>query len=386
MIFALVIMTAVLLGALSFLQAQVRAFRVGNERMARLQNYRFAANVLEKDLRTIGTGVPGHQPSLVYAGEDVIAFNADYLTYTEEDPSAIYWDPDAPEEMTQALRRADQLVIPLSAFHYPETDYLVAGANSGAETIVFFFESDPEAGEEELFALYRQVNGLDPEIVARNLRRSGELPFFSYLHHLRSDDDDDNRLVEIPAASIPLAHEIPVHGSRADTAATGGPVLIDRIRAVRISYLSVGRDSESGGNTISRLIHLPDLGTATARTCGASPIMDVVPYAVTEEIEETDEDGNVSRWNLVVVSWGQSIDEVDGEKDVNRYVIWRRLVGEPDWGEPIESLRSGEEEYFIRDMKDLVPGTTYEYGVAAQDCTPNLSGIARSNAVTIPHP
>ncbi|NNM03901.1 MAG: hypothetical protein HKO65_02265 [Gemmatimonadetes bacterium] len=47
------------------------------------------------------------------------------------------------------------------------------------------------------------------------------------------------------------------------------------------------------------------------------------------------------------------------------------------------SIPAGEEDYVYQDA-DLVMGETYEYAVAAQDCTPSLSRMASAPSVTIP--
>lgn len=375
MAIALAILTIVLAGALTFLQSQTRAFTVGNERMARLQSYRFAANVLEKDLRTVGAGVPGHQPFLVYAGDDVVAFNADYISHVAHDPFSVDWDTAAPHSMTKALTKAQRMRIPRSDFYYPDTTYLASGTNSPAETIIFFFEQDPEAEDENLHILYRQVNEMEPEIVARNLRRTDGKPFFTYLRPVSTGGAA--RLDSIPAASMPLRHSVRIHQSATDT---GQVALIDQVRGIRLTFAASTRSGAGmGESVISRIVHLPNAGLAATRTCGGAPILGFFPDAAVELDPDTD-------LPLVVVSWVQAVDEKEGEKDVSRYVVWRRKAGQIDWGEPIESLKSGEDDYFITDTKNLVPGDTYEYGVAAQDCTPMLSSIASSNSITIPFP
>lgn len=377
MLVTLVVMSVVLLSALSFLKGQISAYTAGNEKMARLQNYRFAANTLEKDIRVAGAGVPGNQPILVYAADDVVAFNVNYLSNTPGDPSAVYFDADATADESMALRSSNPVTMPGSTFSYPSVDYLTAGANSPAETIIFYFALDPEGEEdEERYILYRQVNGGSPEIVARNLFRNGSRPFFSYYRHSAGDPPTLDSI-----GGLPLMHDVPFHGSASDTASTGSPH-IDEIRGIRLSYLAsaVGPGGERQ-SVISRIVHLPDLGTVSARTCGASPLMKDDPTVAVNAV--TDSDGNVTGYTATV-RWEPSPDETGGEKDVSRYVIWRRPAGSTDWDEPIESVRAtGLTEYYIVDA-NVIPGEVVEYGVAAQDCTPNLSPIARSSHVTIP--
>jgi hypothetical protein len=66
-----------------------------------------------------------------------------------------------------------------------------------------------------------------------------------------------------------------------------------------------------------------------------------------------------------------------------RYVIWRRGPGSATWDEPFLSIPAGLPNYTYQD--DTVENdSTYTYGLAAQDCTPSLSPVTASAAVTIP--
>ena len=77
---ALTVFSVVIAGALSFMRAQTRGFRVGSANMGVVQNLRYAVQLLETELRTLGANVPDEQPALIYAGSDVIAISADYVT------------------------------------------------------------------------------------------------------------------------------------------------------------------------------------------------------------------------------------------------------------------------------------------------------------------
>jgi hypothetical protein len=85
----------------------------------------------------------------------------------------------------------------------------------------------------------------------------------------------------------------------------------------------------------------------------------------------------------VTLSFGAATDQSGGERDAVRYVIWRREVGVPDWGDPHLTLGPNGTSYAVRD-NGVVSGRQYEYQVAVQDCTPNVSAPSVSNSVVIP--
>jgi hypothetical protein len=81
------------------------------------------------------------------------------------------------------------------------------------------------------------------------------------------------------------------------------------------------------------------------------------------------------------VTFAAATDEASGEKDVARYIIWRRVTGSADWGDPYESIPAGLTSYTYNDMV-VDSNTSYQYGLAAQDCTPKLSSLRVSSAIT----
>jgi hypothetical protein len=85
----------------------------------------------------------------------------------------------------------------------------------------------------------------------------------------------------------------------------------------------------------------------------------------------------------VTITWTRSSDEASGEKDVERYAIFRRLSSAAAFGDPITSIPAGQTNYSFVDAS-VITGNTYIYGIAAQDCSPNLSGVSASVAVTVP--
>lgn len=366
---ALTVFSAILASAVAVLNRQSRAFRLGNERMAALQNVRFALRVLEADLRTLGTGVPDIQPALIYAGDDAVAFNANYVTNLADDPFAVFYDPDAPPGSVAALTRAQRAALPGTGFAYPDTSY-GDPVNSPAETITFFFTPDSSTSRQDDYALFRQVNRERPELVARHLLRATGAPFLRY-HRLLSPASGAAAIV--PAAA-PLAHTEPIHLALSDT---GSAAVIDSVRAVEINIVGtnglVGRAERR--RQLRRVVRLPNAGLAVRRICGDEPLLGTTLTAAVIT--------GPSGQPAVQLSWGAATDETGGEGDVVRYVLWRRLQGAADWGEPFLSIPAGNAMYVYEDGT-VNRGDTYVYGLAAQDCTPALSSLAQSGATMIP--
>jgi hypothetical protein len=367
-------------GALSFLTAQSRGFRKGDEEMSTLLNLSYGADHLHAQLRTAGARTLDRQPPIIYASGNSFSFNADYVSNDEADISAVYVDPDAPAEETVALRQADQILVPGSGspvFPYPVQDYTDGlGNNSLAETITLFFQPDGETGRTDDFVLLRQVNGRPPERLVRNiLRDSVNLPFFRY-YKLRVPGPGLLPVISlVPVAELPMRHAVPGHGTTADANTP-----IDSLRAVLVSYVITNgyTGSRERQQRISVTIPLPNMGLRELKICGSAPSFGQAVTAVYD---------NSTGVNRVMLNWNRAFDENQGEQDVVRYVMWRRDVAEPDWSDPLTSIPvAGQATYSYADAQDLLPGTTYEYRLSAQDCTPRLSAASTSNQVTIPGP
>ena len=363
MLVAITIFAIVVGAGLQVLGAQGRGMARGADRVNATQNLQYAVGWLTRDVRSAGTSVPAGQPFLVYADSEVVAFNVDYVTNTAGDPSAIYYDPDAPTGSVMALTQADQIKIPLSSFDYPSTTYLQPdGSNSPAELLIFFFRPDSTTPRLDDYVLMRQVNNRPPELVARNLLRSPDgRPFFQYFRLVSTGSGV--QVDTVPPSALPLAHTAAEHPSPADV---GAAAAIDSIRGVRVSLASTDGGSLGASEmvrSVSRVVWLRNAAVAQLRVCGSEPIFTSVVSAVVQ-----DDAGQP----VVEISWTPSVDEVSGEQDVLRYVVWRRNVGEPSWGDPYLSVPAGASVYAHVD-RNVELGASYEYSVAAQDCTPTLS-------------
>ena len=84
----------------------------------------------------------------------------------------------------------------------------------------------------------------------------------------------------------------------------------------------------------------------------------------------------------IEVTWDSSFDETSGESDVVRYAIFRRVVPQADWGEPYFSIPAGQPGYVYSDGA-VAEGSSYQYAVAAQDCTPTMSVLRTSPEVLV---
>lgn len=360
---SLVVLAVVVAMTLSFIAAQQRAFGTGAARAEVMRNLHHAASMLERDLRTTGTNLAQGQPFMVYADDHVIAVNADYASNLENDPAAVYYDPDAPDEVVAALTSRTPVTIPGSAFSYPDSTYrYMGGQPSFAELLIFFFAPDSTTPDTSDFVLYRQVNAQPPEVVARGLYRMGGRPFFEFLG-LTDDAGMVGTVTPISAANLPMAHSASAHLAPDDTLPAS---MIDRVRGVRVNLASSSRGA-GAGRAVSTVIRFPNAGLQTEQTCGSPPIFQRTVTAQPRIVDGAP---------AIELTWGPAVDEEAGERDVIRYVIWRELVSEPESAEPYRSIAAGSDEYVFRDLK-VEPGATYEYRVAAQDCTPNLSAPVR---------
>jgi len=124
------------------------------------------------------------------------------------------------------------------------------------------------------------------------------------------------------------------------------------------------------------MIDMPNAGFALMQTCGDEPI-----HGDTLGAQLVDLGGGsyVAR-----LTWIAAVDETMGELDVARYVIYRQsLPITTDWGDPYLSLPAGLSTYTFDDA-GVAYGETYQYALAAQDCTPLLSPLETSGLVVVP--
>jgi len=327
---ALVVFSAVMAGTLGFLRSQGRAMSLGSDRMNAVQNLQFALSTMQQRLRAAGGNVPDAQPAIIYAGRNVVAFNADYATNLPNDPFAVYYDPDVPAGAVTALTKAQRITLPLTTAAYPDTSYLTGGINSPAETIIFFVAPDSSTARADDYALFEQVNGGPPALVSRNIVGSPTSVYFEYYRLTRVAGA--LTLDSLPAAKLPLTHSVPIHFALADT---GAAAVIDSIRGIRVTFTVTNGQSGAAERryTLVRFMELPNVGMETRRTCGDAPILGTTLTATSI----TQLDGTPA----VRLAWNAATDEYGGEKDVVQYVIWRKRITDVTWGTPYLSLPAG---------------------------------------------
>ena len=378
---ALVIFSVVMAGAFSFLVSQSRGFRSMATRATQIQNGRFGRDIMRQEIRTAGTNVTDIQPTLVYASDSVFAFNSD-LTSNRLDSAmftgAVYVDTKAKNAEVGALTLGNAITIPGSApaFTYPIADYsAVAGTTGDAETIIFRFTKDTTSSNPADVMLVRQVNGSRAEIIATGLRKSGSIPFFRYWHDPSRFNTDNTDLDTVPRDWLPLTKAVVARGIAPDTG-TAVSMRIDQVRGVEVTY-EPSRPVSGQANVVRYTVPMPNTAVERqARACGRPPIVPNAPNAAW-----------VSDTNAVILTWSPAVDDGHGEEDAVRYVIWRRIVGAPVWGNPFASVSvvGGTTAYRYKDSGVQVgSGTMYQYGIAVQDCTPNISGLVASGAVVVP--
>jgi hypothetical protein len=343
--------------------------RAQSGRLEAQQTAQFTLSELDRELRLAGVGVADMQPLLVQADPMAITFNADLVSHVKDDPSPVYVDVDADPYMTTVWRSTDKKQLPVSTFAYPDSTHMKAiGAPSGAETISFWLSADSSTTASNDYVLWRRVNGGTHRLVATGIVKNPADTVFQYFKA-----DSLGNLTAVPTGSLPLYHNAITHGIKADS---GKFALVDSIKTVRVRMNVVYNDRK--GPIYRRLDHtirLMNAGLVRRATCGEAPL-GVVVTAVASL------DANLKP--QVSISWAKSGDEGLGERDVERYAVYKRLVGQPGtMDEPFASIPAGAANYTYVDT-EVQTGENWVYGVAVQDCTPALSGVNTAAAVVIP--
>ncbi len=378
---ALVVFGVIMTSAFSFLLAQGKGFRSLATKAAQIQNGRFGRDIMRQELRTAGTNVTDVQPMLVYANDSVIAFNSDLTTNRTDSANftgAVYVDINATSDEVNAMSLSNAITIPGSnpGFTYPLANYSnITGTTGEAETIIFRFVRDTSSSNSSDKMLLRQVNGGTPEIIATGLRQSLTTPFFRYWYDPTLFNTALTDLDTVPRLWLPLSKSVASRGVTPDTG-TATTTRIDQVRGVEVTYEATSPVG-STRNVVRYTVPMPNTAVARqSRACGRTPI---APGSA------------VATWsganNAVMLSWSPATDDGNGEKDAVRYVLWRRLSSAVVWGDPLStvSVIGGTASYTYKDGGvDKGSSKQYTYGLAVQDCTPNLSALSTSNTVTVP--
>lgn len=369
MLVSMTVFLVVLAGTLKALSTQSSGFARGADEMGIVQNLRFGVDILSEELRTAGANTEARQPPVVYAGTRAFAFNADLVSNLVGDISAIFVDPNAPAGQVTALTAVGSVTVPGSApaFSHPLAVY----PGSMAETVSYWFTDDSTTARPDDFLLVRGVNGQLEETVLRNVLAPAAGTFLRY-YHLVIPAVGNSTLDTVPTAWYPLRHTAPNHGQLPDT---GVVARIDNLRAVEVRYrITNGRAGTAERiRDIQTVIPLHNMGLKKLQSCGDRPQLGqpLVAAFVPGPTPSVD------------LTWAPATDEAMGEKDIIRYVLYRRIPGNT-WGDPYASIASGGVASYLFSDLNIVSGTDYEYALEAQDCTPSLSTRSLSGVVSVP--
>jgi prepilin-type N-terminal cleavage/methylation domain-containing protein len=355
---------------------QANAVAKQSGRLDAQANSRFAISMLERELRVAGVGVVDQQPLLVMAGATGLTFNANLVSLDTGDLGSVYINPDADSSGVSVFRRSDRIQLPGTTTFYPNSTYVKAsGVFSDAETISYYLAADSSSAYPNEYILWRRVNARPARMVARGIYyRPGVDTLFRYFK-----SDTLGTLTEIPRATLPIVHTATVHGTQADT---GRSAMTDSVRQVRAQFNSIFHHSLKASDTTQRRLNLTiklmNAGLIHHVTCGSPPI---APTNLAAAV--TPADGITVPQTFVTVTWTKSVDDGAGEKDVERYAIYRRLTSQANFDQPMASVVGGHATYSFIDT-DLQSGQQWIYGVTALDCSPANSAMVSAPAVTIP--
>jgi type II secretory pathway pseudopilin PulG len=360
--------------AVPFFTMQMRQLAQDVGRTDAQQTARYAQNMVDRELRNIGIGVqpmdaalgiPRNQPKIVQAHARAVTFNTDLIANDTSDVEAVYYDPNVPNSLTLAMNTGATITLPYASKSYPDFTYKKSdGSISMAETVSYWVSPDSsQASSSNLYVLFRRVNDGPISVVATGIELVGTQPFFKYNRVLANGQIDS-----IATSSLPVYWD-----------ATAS--IADSIRTVTMSVTGVfnGYNLQNKKQKFSRTVNsqtsMANMGLAQRNSCGDVPLNPGVPVTAV----------SVDPFTLVTTSvrltWTSSPDETSGEKDVERYAIFRRIVGDP-WGAPVDQVGKSNSPSYSWDDFDIQPGTSFEYGISAQDCSPANSSMRVSAAVT----
>src|SRR5690606_12327746 len=130
--------------------------------------------------------------------------------------------------------------------------------------------------------------------------------------------------------------------------------LTDSIRNVRLRLTSIYSDvrGDSAVRSVEGSIRLLNAGLTKFSACGEPPIGSSLSAAASV---------NATGQPFVRLVWTPSIDESAGERDVERYALFKRSPSNPDWGEPFASIPAGLSSYEYDDF-GVSFGESWIYG------------------------
>jgi prepilin-type N-terminal cleavage/methylation domain-containing protein len=388
MMIALTVGALVIMISYNVLISQKKAGEAQNQLVSAQQNASVSLETLTKDLRLAGTNIDdfNRQPVFIDAAPYQVIFNADISSGPFGVPSM---------STSQA--------VPLSSgASYSPGDYPGENLgtreryNNGAETIRYTFDRDDNGivNSSDRFAvtqnpadyaLMREENGSRIDMIAYGLRGrenypDGQLPepLFKYYGDFNNDGfirlwGDSNNDGNLSQAEIAAITSVPQN-------------MLSKIIEVAVSVEAespnmeasyVGPHSTSGTERKYRSIVMTSkirprnvgTGSADLHACGNPP---APPTSLAGG--DTPRDAGES----ITLSFVQSTDESAGEKDVDKYALYRRKEGEVEWTCVNSITPTGAATYTIHDDSHTPAGgpaidTPYYYMVTAWDCRPQES-------------
>ena len=346
-----------------FFRAQARAVGAGAGRLDALQNARYAAGRIDRELRLAG-GVFG-QPIIVQAAPLSITFNVNlYAQSASTDPNAAFIDATLDTLTTESFQVGAALALPTSSSkNYPTATYTDSnGTRSRSETISFFLRADTSSGRSDIYTLYRRVNAKDSTLVASNLWIPSDTGYFFRYHRVAAS----GTVSVIDKDSLPLYWD--------DATRTVDSIGVVEMRAAGWHYSA--RDNEHIFRTVYAKTTISNVGLLAARTCGAAP---AAPTGVTATVTNNAGGSPVK----VAIAWTASTDDAAGASDVQVYSVARRLSAGSTWI-PVGNLPARGTGSYTFEHFGFSPGT-WVYGVRAMDCGPTWSSAAEhTGTVVIP--
>jgi prepilin-type N-terminal cleavage/methylation domain-containing protein len=367
---SLVMMLIVFGAAVPFFNNQIKTLAAHSGRFDAQQNATLGANMVDQELRAAGLNVAANQPTIVQAATDAITFNGDLVSRTTGDVFAIYNDTDVAPGAAGVWTVDKALTLPNSAITYPLKTYQDGPVNSRAETISYYLTADTYSNKTDERMLMRRVNDGAARLVARGIKLTTGKPFFRYFTAAPTGG-----YTEI-TTGLPLVHTIADHAAASDTGSVAS-ARTDAIRLVRLEFTGIFRGSkgDSTERTVRRTVKIWNAGMQRRSVCGGNPSAPANAYIPAN---------NPSIDEGVDVDWTPSSDQTGGTKDVERYLLFRRLRDTIPavFGEPIALIPADNNVYTYND-KNVIVNNRYVYGVAAQDCGLEISPITVTNSVRV---
>ncbi|MEP7384585.1 MAG: hypothetical protein ABI910_23125 [Gemmatimonadota bacterium] len=371
LLLTMTITIGVFAAAVPFFTMQMRALAQDVGRTDAQQTARYAQNTVDRELRNIGIGVqpmdasqgiPRNQPKVIQAHAYSVTFNTDLIANDTADVEAVYYDPNVPLGLTIAMTTGATVSLPFSSKSYPDYTYRKSDRSlSFAETVSYWVSADSSAASgSNMYVLWRRVNDGANSVVATGIRITTGQPFFKYSRVLPSGSIDS-----VYTSALPIYWD-----------QTGS--IADSIRTVTLTVNGVfkGYNLQNRSQTFVRTVKsetaLANIGLSQRNSCGDVPLNPGIPIVANV---------NISGVDRVQVTWTASPDEAGGEKDIERYAVFRRVAGS-SWTEPISQVGKSNSASYMWEDFNLVPGVTFEYGVSAQDCSPANSSMRVSSAIT----